>query len=567
MEKDVVRIRRILCTVAMVLALCAGFGFAAQDGIGSAEAKQAVKLAKSQVRMVKGEKVRLQLRGAKGKAVWKSKDKTVASVDKNGTVKAKKSGKTKISVKYGKKSYLCTVWVEAPKINKKSITLKAGAKSRLKISGTKQAVSWSCGKKEIVSVNQKGVVTAKKAGTATVIAKIGTKKFQCKVTVKPKDDKKPAEDPDEKDPAENPDDKKPAEDMDEKDPAENPDNKKPTEDPGNKEPIWEEGLVMRIKEGNIIPEGQPTVTVQIENHSVFRKDMSRNLDMYIEEDGEWKLFNSPTVTDDMIYINPGETLEESYPLWRDGRNCLPGKYCIRKYMGGKAALEAEFEIVARTEPAQDFNVWIKEGEAIPFGQKYITIVIENPSNVMKWTDYGYHILMKQGDEWIPVPMNVAFPDVMVGIKPGETREIKCSLEDEMLNGKLQPGEYHVIVDSHVDAYFRILEAVDPAGRPEMIIKGDSVIPYGQDCILFQIINHSTVTQLFSRSYDVYVKKDGAWVLVPLDYCFTCDIVEVEPGETWEIGCPLKNEDGSFYPPGQYLFKKGDFSIEFEILGS
>jgi uncharacterized protein YjdB len=37
--------------------------------------------------------------------VWKSKDKAIASVDKNGIVRARKSGKTKISVKYRKRAY------------------------------------------------------------------------------------------------------------------------------------------------------------------------------------------------------------------------------------------------------------------------------------------------------------------------------------------------------------------------------------------------------------------------------------------------------------------------------
>ena len=40
-----------------------------------------------------------------GKAVWKSKDKAIASVDKNGIVRTRKSGKTKISVKYRKRAY------------------------------------------------------------------------------------------------------------------------------------------------------------------------------------------------------------------------------------------------------------------------------------------------------------------------------------------------------------------------------------------------------------------------------------------------------------------------------
>ena len=42
---------------------------------------------------------------------WKSSKPKVASVTRNGTVKAKKAGKTKITVRYGNKTYTCTVKV------------------------------------------------------------------------------------------------------------------------------------------------------------------------------------------------------------------------------------------------------------------------------------------------------------------------------------------------------------------------------------------------------------------------------------------------------------------------
>lgn len=52
--------------------------------------------------------------------------------------------------------------------------------------GTKKKVKWSSSKKKIATVTKKGVVKAKKKGTAKIVAKIGKKKYTCKVVVKAK---------------------------------------------------------------------------------------------------------------------------------------------------------------------------------------------------------------------------------------------------------------------------------------------------------------------------------------------------------------------------------------------
>ena len=69
-------------------------------------------------------------------------------------------------------------------ISKKSLSLKVGQTATLKVTGTKKKVKWSSNKKDIATVNQKGKITAKKAGKAVITAKIGKKKYTCKVTVK-----------------------------------------------------------------------------------------------------------------------------------------------------------------------------------------------------------------------------------------------------------------------------------------------------------------------------------------------------------------------------------------------
>ena len=61
-----------------------------------------------------------------------------------------------------------TVKAATIKINKTKITLIKGQKYKLKIIGTKSKVTWKSSKKSIASVNAKGVVTAKKIGTAKI---------------------------------------------------------------------------------------------------------------------------------------------------------------------------------------------------------------------------------------------------------------------------------------------------------------------------------------------------------------------------------------------------------------
>ena len=72
------------------------------------------------------------------------------------------------------------------KLNKKKLVLTVGKKAKLKVKGTKKKVKWSSSKKKIATVTKKGVVKAKKKGTAKIVAKVGKKKYTCKVVVKAK---------------------------------------------------------------------------------------------------------------------------------------------------------------------------------------------------------------------------------------------------------------------------------------------------------------------------------------------------------------------------------------------
>ena len=73
----------------------------------------------------------------------------------------------------------------ALRLNHKKLTLTKGSTYSLKVKGRKkkQTIHWKSGNKKVASVNKKGVITAKRKGTATITAIIKKKKLRCKITV------------------------------------------------------------------------------------------------------------------------------------------------------------------------------------------------------------------------------------------------------------------------------------------------------------------------------------------------------------------------------------------------
>ncbi len=71
------------------------------------------------------------------------------------------------------------------RLDKKSATMYAGQSITLKVKGTKKKAQWSTTNKKVATVQSAtGKVTAKKAGKATIKAKIGKKTLSCKLTVR-----------------------------------------------------------------------------------------------------------------------------------------------------------------------------------------------------------------------------------------------------------------------------------------------------------------------------------------------------------------------------------------------
>lgn len=155
--------------------------------IGSlTEVSAAVKISKTSLVLLKGQSKTLKVTGTKKKPKWSSSKKSVATVSSSGKITAKQKGTATITAKIGKKAYRCKVTVQAPALNKKSISLIQGKTYTLKLSGTNQKITWKSSNKNIATVSSKGKVTAKRKGSCNVYATVLGKKYTCKITVKAK---------------------------------------------------------------------------------------------------------------------------------------------------------------------------------------------------------------------------------------------------------------------------------------------------------------------------------------------------------------------------------------------
>ena len=107
----------------------------------SADAK--TKMNKTKITISVGKKYKLSLSGVKKGIVWKTNNKKIATVSKNGTVSGKKKGTATITAKVKKRSYKCKVTVKnvTPKLTKLTASntkLQCGKKNSVTFSVKKQ---------------------------------------------------------------------------------------------------------------------------------------------------------------------------------------------------------------------------------------------------------------------------------------------------------------------------------------------------------------------------------------------------------------------------------------------
>ncbi|MBQ9039659.1 MAG: Ig domain-containing protein [Clostridia bacterium] len=124
---------------------------------------------------------------------WTTSNKAVAIVSKGGKITAKKAGKANITVTAhnGRKAVLKVTVAKAParvSLNKTTASLQVGDTLRLKATLPKGTASskltWKSTNTDVVTVTEKGTVTAVGSGTAKIsVTTYNGKKAICKVTV------------------------------------------------------------------------------------------------------------------------------------------------------------------------------------------------------------------------------------------------------------------------------------------------------------------------------------------------------------------------------------------------
>ena len=192
--------RRALLTAAAAILLITSCG-KKEETVGVSS----VTVTPSRIEIIEGGSAALSARvspeAASDRVVsWSSSDRSVAIVDKTGTVQGLKPGTATVTATAEGKSGTCAVTVKAKAVNvtevtldKTELTLTEGETETLTATvkpdnADNRKVTWSSDKTEIATVDGAGRVTAVKSGEAvvTVTTEDGGKTATCKVTVKAK---------------------------------------------------------------------------------------------------------------------------------------------------------------------------------------------------------------------------------------------------------------------------------------------------------------------------------------------------------------------------------------------
>lgn len=121
------------------------------------------------------------------KPTFTSSNSKVASVNTYGKITAKKAGTAKITAKIKNGEASCTVKVTKTtiRLSTGSILLENGYTARLAArTSNGHPVTYRSGKRSIATVDERGLITAKKPGTTTITVKADQTTASCHVTVR-----------------------------------------------------------------------------------------------------------------------------------------------------------------------------------------------------------------------------------------------------------------------------------------------------------------------------------------------------------------------------------------------
>jgi hypothetical protein len=169
----------------------------------NSQAVARVAIGQKAVTLVKGSRLRLPgaaytVGGGIAAATWKSANPKVATVSANGTIRAKKAGQTTITLTAGGKRAKVAVRVLARQPASRAVkAVTATAPRTMTVGGSAIVaasyrpasvpgvkVKYKSSRPAVVTVDSRGVVTARAAGTAVVTVKAGAKTKQLTIRVR-----------------------------------------------------------------------------------------------------------------------------------------------------------------------------------------------------------------------------------------------------------------------------------------------------------------------------------------------------------------------------------------------
>ncbi len=118
---------------------------------------------------------------------WTTSDKKIATVDINGLVTPKKTGKVTISATANGITKKCTVTIKNPSITLDTARVVIFADNQWQIHADAKpatTIKWKSSNTKVVKVDKNGIITGIKAGTTKITATIPGASVSCKVVVK-----------------------------------------------------------------------------------------------------------------------------------------------------------------------------------------------------------------------------------------------------------------------------------------------------------------------------------------------------------------------------------------------
>ncbi len=150
--------------------------------------KTVITLNQKNISLENGYTARLTARVSTGHPVtYRSSKTSVAAVDEDGVVTAKKPGEAVITVTADQTSVTCKVTVKTPKVslNRTAVSMYRKKTVKLSVQSTSKSIpKWKTNKKSVAVVDSDGTVTAVKNGCAIITVTVDGVSKTCEITVK-----------------------------------------------------------------------------------------------------------------------------------------------------------------------------------------------------------------------------------------------------------------------------------------------------------------------------------------------------------------------------------------------